>query len=189
MVSLAWNAQGDPAHAPFREAFERAFGCDMPEQANTAARPYQGLSALWLGPRSWLLIGGTHARGAAGKSPTDLPPPDALTAFTASRDALNAAGGALFDVTASRVAFRISGTPVTNVLAGHCPLDFHGNAFAPRTVQQSLFGHVNALFLRAEDGDAFTIMVARSFAHDVWQALCASSASYGYEVVAPAAMA
>src|SRR3954470_9584015 len=152
-VTLAWNAQGNPAHAPFREAFEGAFGVALPTTPNTVTQGKRPLSALWLGPRSWLLLAGTNPReGLASDGFTrTFAKVDGTAAFTASRDVLNAAGGALFDVTVSRVAFTISGGPATDVLASHCPLDFHQNAFAPGTVQQSLFGHVNALYLRAED--------------------------------------
>jgi sarcosine oxidase gamma subunit len=44
---------------------------------------------------------------------------------------------------------------------------------------------VAALYHRHADGD-FTLYVARSFGDDVWSALCASAAQYGYEVL-PAA--
>jgi heterotetrameric sarcosine oxidase gamma subunit len=71
------------------------------------------------------------------------------------------------------------------VLAKHCPLDFHVRAFPERTCAQSVFGHVNALLYRREGVSAFTLIVARSFGHDVWQMLCHSSMQYGYDIVPP----
>ena len=128
------------------------------------------ITALWLGPRSWLLI--------AGASP--------LVDFTARRDALNAVGGALFDVSASRFAWTVSGPRATDVLAKGCPLDFHPRVFSAGTCAQSLLGHTNALFIKHDDAPTFTVIVARSYARDAWHALTASAAQYGIEVRAPA---
>jgi sarcosine oxidase subunit gamma len=109
-----------------------------------------------------------------------------LTDYAAKRDALNAAGGTLFDVSAGRVAWTISGPRAVDVLAKGCPLDFHPRAFGPRTCAQSVFGHVNVLIDRRDDDPTFTVMVTRSFARDVWHALCETSAQYGYGVQPPA---
>jgi sarcosine oxidase subunit gamma len=128
------------------------------------------LTALWLGPASWLLVAG-------GTSP--------LTDINAKRDAFNAAGGALFDVSASRVAWRVSGPHAATVLAKGCPLDLHPRAFAVRTCAQSVYGHINALFIREDDPASFTVMVARSFARDAWHTLTTAAAQYGYDVRAP----
>ncbi len=66
---------------------------------------------MWLGPGSWLLVAGS-----------ELP----LVDFTSTRDALNDAGGALFDISAARVAWRIGGPRAAQVLNKGCPLD-HSN--------------------------------------------------------------
>jgi sarcosine oxidase subunit gamma len=107
-----------------------------------------------------------------------------LAAFTAQRDALNSAGGALFDLSASRVAFVVSGNNAATVLAKGCPLDFHARAFPAGRCAQSLLGRINAFIWRPDAKTAFTVMVARSFAHDTWRTLCMSSAQHGYDVVA-----
>ena len=168
-IAAAWNAQGDAERTPFAAEFTRLFGFALPVAANTATRT-DALAALWLGPRSWLLI----ARGA---SP--------LNDFAAKRETLNAAGGALFDVSASRVAWTISGPYAATVLATGCPLDFHPHAFPPGTCAQSLYGHVGALIARHDDASAFMLMVARSYAREVWHALLEAGAQYGIEVLPP----
>lgn len=169
-IAAAWNVQGDPSHPPFIEEVRRVFGVSLPPVPNTIAA-VEALTALWLGPRSWLLVSG-------GASP--------LVDFDAKRNAVNAAGGALFDVSATRVGWRISGPRAATVLAKGCPLDFHPRAFAAGTCAQSLFGHVNALFVKHDDAPTFTLMVARSYACDVWHALTESAAQYGYDVQPPA---
>ena len=166
-IASAHNVQGDAARGSFSDEVRTRFGVALPGVARTVEKS-DAATALWLGPRSWLLL-----------SPTRQPPAD----VNACRDALNAVGGALFDVSASRIAWTIRGPRAQAVLAKSCPLDFDRRAFAPRTCAQSLLGQVNALFVRDDDG--FTVMVARSVAHDVWHGLCTSAAQYGYEVVAP----
>jgi sarcosine oxidase, subunit gamma len=167
-ITAAWNVQGNPARAMFGEEARRLFEVELPAIPNTIAKT-DALTALWLGPTSWLLLAGRA-------SPLDD--------FAAKRDTLNAMGGALFDVGASRISWTISGAQAATVLAKGCPLDFHPRAFAPGTCAQSLLGHVNALFVR--DDDAFTLLVARSYARDAWHALCESAAQYGYDVRPPA---
>lgn len=170
-IAAAWNVQGYAERTPFAAEFARQFGVALPVAANSTTRT-DSLAVLWLGPRSWLLI-------ASGAS--------LLTDFAAKRDALNAADGAMFDVSASRIAWTISGPHTATVLATGCPLDFHPHAFPPGTCAQSLYGHVGALIVRHDDATAFTLMVSRSYARDVWHALLEAAAQYGVEVLPPAA--
>jgi sarcosine oxidase subunit gamma len=150
------------------EEVRRLFGIAIPLAPNTTARTDK-LTALWLGPESWLLATGEAA----------------LVDYAAKRDVLNTAGGALFDVSASRVAWTISGPRAIDVLGKGCPLDFHLRVFAAATCAQSVFGHINVLVDKRDDAPTFTMMVARSLARDTWHALCEASAQYGYEVLPP----
>ena len=164
--ATAWNVQGDLARATFAAEARRLFGLTLPEVANTTERR-DALTALWLGPTSWLLIANDET---------------ALGGFAAQRDALNAAGGALFDVTASSVGWTVGGIRAATVLAKQCPLDFRPASFPARTCAQSVLGHVNALFYR-HDLSTFSLLVARSYARNVWRTLCQSAAQYGYDVL------
>ena len=168
--AAAWNIQGDASRAPLSDEARRLFGLALPGVPNTTAR-HGALTALWLGPTSWLLVA------------TDA---SALTDFARDKNAINAAGGALFDVTASSLAWTIGGPRAATVLAKQCPLDFHVRAFAEGTCAQSVLGHVNALFYR-RDLSSFTLVVARSYARGVWRTLCQSAAQYGYDVLPPQA--
>jgi len=167
-IASAWNVQGRADRQPFLDEAQACFGVALPVEPNTIARS-DTVAALWLGPTSWLVVSRDGAR---------------LREFDVSRAALNAVGGALFDVSDSRVAWTISGTHAPTVLAKGCPLDFHPGIFRAGTCAQSLLGHIGALFVR--EADAFTVMVARSFARDVWHVLTGAAAQYGYEVLAPA---
>ena len=167
-IASAWNVQGRAERKALLAEVETRFGVSLPAAPNTIARS-DAVTALWLGPASWLLLGRNEAP---------------LSDFDASRAALNAAGGALFDVSDSRVAWTMSGTHAATVLAKGCPLDFHPGVFRAGMCAQSLLGHIGALFVK--EADAFTVMVARSFARDVWHALTGAATQYGYEVLPPA---
>ncbi len=161
MIAAAWNVQGDASRAEFTDQVARQFSIPLPVAPNTTASSDQ-LTAFWLGPRSWLLV------AESAGSP--------LADFIEKRNALNAAGGALFDLSASRVAYRIAGVRATDVLAAGCPLDMHPHAFRVGDCAQSVFGRVNALLFKSDDAPTLIIMVARSFARDVWQDLSLAAA-------------
>ena len=164
--AVAWNIQGDPARASFASAAERLFGLALPTVPNTTAQ-HGWLTALWLGPTSWLIVA----------NDASLP-----GHFAEQKDVVNGAGGALFDVTASSLAWTLGGPYAGIVLAKHCPLDFDDRVFAVGACAQSVLGHVNALFYR-RDPESITVTVARSYARGVWRMLCQSAAQYGYDVV------
>ena len=168
-IAGAWNVQGDPGRPELLAAAGRTFGLALPTTPNTTTRT-ETLTALWLGPASWLVVASDAS---------------ALADVDEARDALGIAGGALFDVTASRVAWTIAGGQAASVLAKGCPLDFHQRAFAEGTCAQSVFARINALFYRRAAAPVFTLLVARSFARDAWRALCLSAASCGYDVLPP----
>ena len=170
LIERAWNMQAHSDAAAVSVIAQRLFAIGLPLVPNTTVRA-AGVVALWLGPASWLVV----SQEIAG-----------VPNFREARDAVNAAGGALFDVSASRVAWTLSGPHAANVLAKSCPLDFHASAFAAGRCAQSVYGHVNALIDKRDETPTFTLMVARSFAHDVWQHVCESAAQYGYEVRADA---
>ncbi len=164
-IAAAWNVQGNASRADFTDQVSLQFATSLPTAPNTTVRS-DALTAFWLGPRSWLLV--AHR------------PESPLADFTHKRDALNRAGGALFDLSASRVAYQIAGEHAASVLADGCPLDLHQRTFRAGDCAQSLFGRVNALLYKPDDTPTFIIMVARSFARDVWQALRQTAAQYGY---------
>jgi sarcosine oxidase, subunit gamma len=174
-ITAAWNLQGDPARSSVVADATSSFGVALPLDPDTTSCS-DALIAFWLGPRSWLLVESAASADAA-----------TLVDYDARRDALNANGGALFDVSASRIAYVLRGSSATAVLAQGCPLDLDPRAFAPGRCAQSVFGHVSVLYYRHEDADTWTVFVARSLAADVWHALCVAAAGDGYEVSPPSA--
>ncbi len=168
----AYNLQGDPSRAGFMDQAKRAWSVALPLAPNTTARAPKSI-AFWLGPTSWLLVRDASA------SAVD---------FDAARNALNAAGGAMFDVSASRVAFSVSGAAAVSVLGTLCPLDFHVRAFNVGTCAQSLLGPIGTLFHRNGKSE-WALLVPRSYARDAWRSLCVAAMPHGYEVTPPAPFA
>ena len=161
----AWNVQGEATGSTLVDEVHSMLGVRLPLAPNTTNRT-DTLAAFWVGPESWLLV----ARGASPRAD-----------IAAARASINAAGGALFDVSAGRVAYAVKGANAEALLATRCPLDFHAAAFAVGACAQSLLGHVGALYYRRGVED-FVVMVARSYARDAWHSLCVSAAAGGYDV-------
>ena len=172
-IATGWNVQGDAQSPSLSAVVRRIAGVSLPAAANTTSKG-EGVVALWLGPSSWLLV----ANGLA-----------AAADFAGARDAVNAAGGALFDVSASRIAYVVDGARAAEVLSAGCPLDFHPRVFGAGQCRQSLYGRVPALFYRHGEAPGCTMLVARSFARDIWHSLCVAAAPYGYTVRAETAFA
>ena len=156
-IGAAWNLRGDPRRAAFVAEAERTIGLALPVGPGATARAAHdgrdavlGSMLMSLGPTTWLFVAPAHAS-----------PP----AFDLARKALNAARGALFDVSASYVAWSVTGDDA-RVLNCACPLDLDQRAFPVGHCAQSLLGHVGALFYRPA-ASTFIVMAARSFAADV----------------------
>lgn len=170
--AVAWNVKGDLRNPAFAAEAARALALPLPVEPMTSACG-DGATLLWLGPRTWLYVSNAASR---------------QDAFDTTRRAINAAGGALFDVSASYVGWRLAGAPAVRVLNRACPLDLHPRSFAPGQCAQSVLGHVNALFYRPGES-SFIVMVARSFAGDAWHTLCEAATSDGYRVADASAFA
>ena len=163
----AWNLRGDSRDEAFASVASRTLGIALPS-APMSSVSTGAATLLWLGPRSSLFV-------------SDETP--ASDDFESARRAVNDAGGALFDVSASYVGWRVSGATAARVLNRACPLDFHPRMFAAAQCAQSLLGHVPALFHKPGDAPSFVVLVARSFAADALHVLCASAQSDGYRIV------
>jgi sarcosine oxidase subunit gamma len=152
--TFAWNVRGDASAPAFVSGAERTLELPLPLAPCTSTHGSRR-SALWLGPRSWLVLGGD----------------DEAADFAAAHSALDAAGGALFEVGAAYAGWTVSGAFAATVLNRGCPLDLSARAFAAGCCAQSLLGHLAALFYRPGAGPRFVVMVERSLAVDAWREL------------------
>src|SRR4029077_4214535 len=60
------NLRGNPGDAAFATATQRVLGVGLPTAPNTVASG-AGLTAFWLGPDEWLVVGSPGREGALAK--------------------------------------------------------------------------------------------------------------------------
>ena len=124
-------------------------GIDLPTVPNTWV-PTEDGRVVWLGPDEWLL---TSER----ERPEDLE--------ARIRDAVVPLGGAAVDVSAQRIAIRLTGSRVRDLLAKGCAIDLHPRVFGRGRSAQSTLGLAAVVLLALGDGgDDFLVLVRSSFA-------------------------
>jgi sarcosine oxidase subunit gamma len=112
-------------------------------------RPVSEL-AVWLGPDEWLLTSTTEA-------------PEELEARV--RGAVVPLGGSATDVSAQRIAVRLAGERVRDVLAKGCAIDLHPHVFGRGSSAQTTLGRAGVVLLAlGEAGDDYLVLVRSSFA-------------------------
>jgi sarcosine oxidase subunit gamma len=130
------------------ETSER-LGVDLPTVPNTWV-PTDAGRAVWLGPDEWLLTSTAEA-------------PEELEARV--RAAVVPLGGSAADVSAQRIAVRLTGTRVRDVLAKGCSIDLHPRVFGRGRSAQSTLGLAGVVLLALTDaGDDYVVLVRSSFA-------------------------
>ena len=139
--------RGDPGDVDFVAASRAALGFDLPLKANRVTASGD-LSALWLGPDEWLVVGA----------------PDSEADLTARLNAaLKGRHASVVDVTANRTVLELSGPSARAVLEKACSLDLRPRAFnAGQCAQTNLARTVG--ILEMTQGGAWRIYVRNSFA-------------------------
>jgi sarcosine oxidase subunit gamma len=126
-----------------------ALGSALPTAPNTWVPAGTG-RAVWLGPDEWLLTSTTEA-------------PEDLEARV--RAAVLPLGGAATDVSAQRIALRLTGARARDVLAKGCSLDLHPRVFGRGRCAQTTLGRAGVVLLAlSETGDDYLVLVRSSFA-------------------------
>lgn len=153
-------------------AFELAFGFGLPANANsTASKGKAGakssVTALWLGPDEWWVLGTDGAKLAEKLA-----------------KALDGAPAAVTEVGESRTCITVAGPHARDLLAKGCPLDLHPRVFHPGDCAQSRLAKAEILIHQVGDEPAYDIYVARSFAEYLWLWLEDAAQEYGIAVVA-----
>lgn len=156
------DLRGEPADRGFMSAVGRSLDLLLPTEPCTSLR--QGdLGALWLGPDQWLLTC----------------PRDQVTDVMAKlAEGLGSAHAAITDVSAGRVAFRLSGPNARDVVAKGCPLDLHPRVVKPGYVAGSVLAKITAL-IHLQDETVIDLYVGRSFADYLWAWLENAGLDYG----------
>ena len=124
-------------------------GVDLPTVPNTWVSTDAG-RAVWLGPDEWLLT-------SAAEAPHELE--------ARVRAAAVPLGGAATDVSAQRIALRLTGARIRDVLAKGCAIDLHPRVFGRGSSAQCTLGMAGVVLLAlSDDGDDYLVLVRSSFA-------------------------
>ncbi|SDP71472.1 sarcosine oxidase subunit gamma [Streptomyces sp. cf386] len=143
-VDVRLDAKGAAA-----DAVGLALGLQLPLEPNTVVRAGE-LTALWLGPDQWLLVGPpggereleSRIRTAAGDEPVSV---------TA--------------VSAQRTTLLVAGPRARDLLAHGCALDLHPRAFGPGRCAQTTLGRTQVVLVARDEARAgFWVLVRSSFA-------------------------
>jgi sarcosine oxidase subunit gamma len=152
LAELPFLAQLDvrlDAKGAAADAIGLALGLQLPTEPNTVVHTAE-LTALWLGPDEWLLVGlpgterdlETTIREAAGDEPVSVT-----------------------DVSAQRTTLLVAGPRARDLLAHGCSLDLHPRAFGPGRCAQTTLGRTQVVLVSREESRAgFWVLVRSSFA-------------------------
>jgi sarcosine oxidase subunit gamma len=152
--ATAWIVQGPGASA------ERILGFALPARHRWLRQ--DDWSAFWLGPTAWQVVRA-----------------EALTDYERRRDALIAAGGALFDVSDARTAIGVAGARAGELLASGCGIDFDAAAFPAGECRSTLLARVGVLIAKHDETPSYTLFVPRSYASSLRSWLELGARQYG----------
>jgi sarcosine oxidase subunit gamma len=148
--------RGDSGDAAFRAAFHADLGFDLPVAPNHVSGQ-SGVTALWLGPSEWLILGHMDPVALAGQ-----------------RHAVIGNGD-------GQQIIALSGPRARDVLGKLCPLDLDAPELAPGRCARSILARC-AILLHPQLGGAYHIHVARSFADYAWRLLADAGLEFGVAV-------
>jgi sarcosine oxidase subunit gamma len=157
------NLRGNPEDARFVDAVQGVLGVAPPTEPNTVAENGD-ITVFWLAPTEWFV-----RTGAGGER--DL--------ITRLEEALSGQHVATNDVTGNFTTVELSGPHARDVLEKGCTLDLHPRAFASGQCAQTLLSHAGILIRPLEDGQAFELVVRRSFADYTFVWLEDAALEYG----------
>ncbi|MFC4464163.1 sarcosine oxidase subunit gamma [Streptomyces xiangluensis] len=143
-INVRLDAKGTAA-----DAVGLALDLPLPLEPNTVVRAGE-LTALWLGPDEWLLVG---------------PPGSERDLESRIREAAGDEPVSVTDVSAQRTTLLVGGPRARDLLAHGCSLDLHPRAFGPGRCAQTTLGRTQiVLVARDEHRAGFWVLVRSSFA-------------------------
>ncbi|TCR19603.1 sarcosine oxidase subunit gamma [Streptomyces sp. BK205] len=130
------------------DAVGLALGLALPVEPDTVVRAGE-LTALWLGPDEWLVVG----------------PPGRRDMESRIREAGGDEPVSVVDVSAQRTTLVVSGPRARDLLAHGCSLDLHPRAFRAGRCAQTTLGRTQVVLVaRDEPSSGFWVLVRSSFA-------------------------
>ena len=159
--------RGNPNDGAFTGAVLATLGCELPMTVNRVATG-AGLSALWLGPDEWLIVG-TPGREA------DLAPE--------LRRALAGQHAAIVDLSEARTVIVVAGRSARELLQKGTPIDLHPRAFEPGHCAQTALSKANVILHQVDASPRYDVYIHNSFADYLWNWLERAAAEYGLAVM------
>lgn len=142
------NVRLDPKGAA-ADAVGLALDLHLPLEPNTVVQAGD-LTALWLGPDEWLLVG---------------PPGSGRDLESRIREAAGDEPVSVTDVSAQRTTLLVAGPRARDLLAHGCALDLHPRSFGAGRCAQTNLGRTQiVLVARDEPRAGFWVLVRSSFA-------------------------
>lgn len=148
------NLRGDARDPAFRTVIEAVVEGTLPLVPNTFAVGGCG-SVYWLAPDEWLIVAPSERQWIPG----------------ALQSALSGQHAALTSVGHGQTMLRVSGPGSRDLLARGCPLDLHPRVFGVGRCAQTRFAKAPVLMALIDTTPGFDIVVRRSFAEYLWDAL------------------
>jgi sarcosine oxidase subunit gamma len=161
------NLRGNPGDAAFGAAVSQVLGFSLPTTPNRVAAGGP-LTALWLGPDEWLVV------GAPGR---ELALADDL------RRALAGQHFSVVDVSEVRTVLVVAGRSARDALQKGTPLDLHPRAFQTGHCAQTGLTKANVILHQTADDPRYEIYVTISFADYLWNWLERAAEEYGLAVI------
>ncbi|MEV1287675.1 sarcosine oxidase subunit gamma family protein [Micromonospora sp. NPDC049679] len=146
-INLRLDSKG-----PAADAVAAELGMPLPTGAEASASSGP-LTALWLGPDEWLVLGPAGTEGALESR---------------LRSAVGDEHASVVDVSAQRTTLRVAGPRTRDLLALGCALDLHPRSFGTGNCAQTTLAKAQVVLVGREpddgEGSAFWILVRASFA-------------------------
>lgn len=143
------SLRGDNYNPAFRKAVHGVLSFDVPMKPNTSVAS-SSLTALWLGPDEWLLVGDPGIKESV---------------IPRLRMALGGLHSSLVDVSDARAILAISGPRSRELLMKGCSLDLHTRAFHPGDCAQTNLARANVILQLLDETPTWLVYVRTSFAN------------------------
>ncbi|CAM5683467.1 putative Sarcosine oxidase subunit gamma [Streptomyces afghaniensis 772] [Streptomyces afghaniensis] len=131
------------------DAVGLALGLQLPVEPGAVVRAGE-LTALWLGPDEWLVVG---------------PPGGRRDLESRIREAAGDEPVSVIDVSAQRTTLLVAGPRARDLLAHGCSLDLHPRVFGPGRCAQTNLARTQVVLVARDDPRAgFWVLVRASFA-------------------------
>lgn len=163
------SLRGKSDDAAFTRACAQVFGVALPVTPNTQAEG-EGVIVCWMGPTEWLVL--TEDQACSKWR-------DAL------KSALAEVHSGVVELSGGQTLIEIRGEHAVDTLAKGTTIDLHPRHFGAGSCTRTLLAKTTAFIRVVEPGQAFEIVVRRSFADHLWRWLRDAAGEYGCTVKQP----